>query len=509
MRTINRILLTVPNTGWFGKRRWIAPPLTLGLLAAIVPDRYETSVLDPNRDDLGFDETVALIAASNPDVAAVTCLSLEYAPSLHKLTAAIRAAAPQTVIIVGGVYATTSPELAMRDGTVDFAVLGEGERRFPRLLKVLNGEENDLAALDGLAYRKNGNLIINPIVNFIKNLDEVPFPAYAKVGFADYFSTNNQYAVVANARYQPYAFIMTSRGCPYKCIYCSTHAIDGRKVRWRSAENVLAEIDRLVGEFGVREINFLDDNLVLNRPRFVNILNGLIERDYDLHWKSLNLAVFLLDDQLLELMRESKCYQLILAIESGSQRVLDDVLKKPLKIDKAPAVVAKAKELGFETAADFIIGSPGETWDEIRETFRFADELDVDMVLFHISTPLPSTELYNIARTEGLLPAGFDFGDAVFFGFGRGVINTDEFRAEELHMLRALEWDRINFKTPEKRERFARMAGVTQEELKKWRRNTIRNLGVYFPNAEGSQNEAPVNNGLLDKNGGFAKILNG
>ena len=180
-------------------------------------------------------------------------------------------------------------------------------------------------------------------------------------------------------------------------------------------------------------------------------------------------------------MKESKSYQLILPIESGNQYVLDNILRKPLKINKVMNIVNKAKSLDFEIAADFVIGSPGETWDQIWDSVRFAEEMDVDMVSFHIATPLPKTELYSLALKHNALAKDFSFTNYQGFGFGKGCITTDEFAPQQLHMLRALEWDRINFKNLNKKKRFAKMSGITLAELENWRKNSIRNLGIYFP----------------------------
>ena len=131
--------------------------------------------------------------------------------------------------------------------------------------------------------------------------------------------------------------------------------------------------------------------------------------------------------------------------------------------------------------ADFIIGFPGETWEEIRETFRFAEDCDLDLCMFHIATVLPKTDLYYLAKEQHLLPEDFSFyNDNANFGFCKGNITTDEFTPEELLVLRAYEWDRINFSTPERRKRACRVMEITEEELTEHRRQTRRKLGIHF-----------------------------
>lgn len=481
MKEIRRIMLAVPSCTWFNARAWTLIPYTLALLRAIIPDEYEVEMLDPNLENLTFEQTSKKIRGFQPDLVGISCISHEYSKSAHQLAELVKTIDPAIIVVLGGVYGTTTPELPMKDKNVDFVILGEGEERFPDFLKMLKEGNKDFTGFDGIAYRKREKVIINPIRHFIENLDALPLPAYEKLDYYAYANKSDKFSNVLLPRYYPYAITSSSRGCPFSCIYCSTHAIDGKKTRFKSATRVLEELDWLVNDYGVKEIIFLDDNLNLNRQRFVQILKGLIKKGYDLHWKSINFTTFLLDDELLELMKASKMYQLILPIESGNQYVLDKILHKPLRLEKALEVIKKAKELKLEVAADFIIGSPGETWDQIRETAQFAEQIDVDIVSFHVATPTPRSELYNIARSQGCLEKGFDFSTHQFFGFGRGYITTGEFNPQDLHMFRAFEWDRINFKTQRKKERFAMMTGISMEKLKMWRRATIQNAGVYFP----------------------------
>lgn len=481
MKKIKKIMLAIPNGFWFHIRSFKLIPYTLAILQAVIPDDYEVLLLEPNIDNLSLEAVSDRISKFKPDLVGISGSSLEFAKGVHMLAEAVKKINPETIVVLGGAYPTVTPEYPMEDKNIDFAVLGEGEIRFPKLLEMLNKDDKDFSGFEGLAYRKGDKVVINPIKTFIQDLDALPFPAYEKFNYSSYANKPDRYANTLMPRYYPYAITSGSRGCPFHCIYCHTWAKDGRDVRFKSAERVLEEIDWLVGTHGTRELIFLDDNLIYNRERFIKILKGLIKRDYDLRWKSINLATFLLDDELLELMKESKHYQLILPIESGNEYVLTRILRKPLKLDKARAVIKKAKELKFETCADFIIGIPGETWDQIRDTTNFADEIDVDLVLFHIATPIPKTELYDIARQNNYLPKDFDFRKDKFFGFGRGYITTEQFSPQELHILRAFEWDRINFKTQAKKERYAKMSGITLEELDDWRKNTLRNAGLYFP----------------------------
>jgi anaerobic magnesium-protoporphyrin IX monomethyl ester cyclase len=187
-----------------------------------------------------------------------------------------------------------------------------------------------------------------------------------------------------------------------------------------------------------------------------------------------------LDDKLLDLMKESGCVQITISVESGSQRVLNKIMRKPLKLKIIPGIVKKCKEIGIDVGANFVIGLPGETWEELRQTFRFAEKCNFNLGHFHIATPLPKTDMYEIAKKQNLLPSDFSFFDPNFFGYSRGYITTDEFTPFELMILRAYEWDRINFNTPKKVEKAAEMMRLTINELNYHRKQTRLKCGIHF-----------------------------
>ena len=194
-----------------------------------------------------------------------------------------------------------------------------------------------------------------------------------------------------------------------------------------------------------------------------------------------NVALWHLDDKLLDLMKRAGCTAISPSIESGDPHVLKNIIGKPLQIlEKAPGVVAKCKELGISVAAHFVIGLPEETWEQIRKTFSFAESLDADLVVFHIATPYPKTAMYEYAKAHNLLPDGFSFFSPDFYGTTRGFITTKEFTPFELMVLRSFEWDRINFKTPEKVANIAKMMNFSMEELARHRQLTRQNCGVHY-----------------------------
>ncbi|MBU1912401.1 MAG: B12-binding domain-containing radical SAM protein [Candidatus Omnitrophica bacterium] len=478
-RKIEKILLTQPNYAWFSKRTWQFPPYTLCLLKAVIKDHAKVVVFDPNFKNLSEAETVKFLKKANPDLVGVSSISTEYFNVTRHMIALIRECLPQAVIVLGGVIPTVMTEEAMKDRNVDYWIIGEGELSFPRLVEKLRKGSKDFSDISGLAYWQ-GTMPVISKMEFISDLDKVPFPDYSSIAEAtlrDYGNIKFKYAPGLLVRNYPSAVTITSRGCPYRCIFCAGRTVSGAKVRFRSAENVLKEIHDLYNQ-GIREVIFLDDHFLADRKRAVKIMEGILKNYKDLTWKCVNVTAWLLDEEILKLMYKSGCTYITVSIESGNQDVLNNIIKKPIRLDRIPEKLNFAKSIGFDVIANFVIGFPGETWEQIRDTVRYAEKLNVDIANFHIATPLPQTELMEICLRDKLLPGDYLENISNYSGYGKGLISTKEFTPFELEVLRSFEWDRINFSSVERKKAIARINGITMHELEDWRENTRRNLGV-------------------------------
>ncbi|MCP4129946.1 MAG: radical SAM protein [bacterium] len=475
MKKIKKILLMQPNYSILGKRSWRMMPYNLGILKACLGPEYETAIFDPNFSNMGENEIRQQIRDMEPDVVGITSFSTEYIEEIKYHAALVKKELPNTIVVVGGVLPTVMIEKVVNEPDVDYFVIGEGEHRFPRFLEALNNGGEKISQLDGIAFMNGNESIINYPKYFIQDLDSVPFPDYGPLlNMSEYGNHTIKYAHILIPRQYPFATTISSRGCPYKCIFCAASTVSGVKVRMRSTKNILQEIDWLCNDHGIREIIFVDDHFLHGRKRAREVMQGIIDRKYGITWKCSNVAIFSLNHEIMELMRSSGCYQLTVSIESGDQDVLSKIIKKPVNLKKAVEVISLAKSLGFEIISNFILGLPGETWDQIRRTIAFADELDIDMVNFHIATPMPKTRLMDVCLKEGFITSE----DDALSGYTHGIISTSEFSNMEVQILRAFEWDRINFKTPEKIENIANMEGVTVAEVADWRKRTRKNLGA-------------------------------
>jgi len=391
----------------------------------------------------------------------------QYGEAGHITTSLVKSLDTDILVIMGGVYVTTNAEIVMEDKNVDYAIVGEGEYVIQDLLGYLL-KKNPLPD-KGIYYRFNGNVINTGRADFIQDLDALPLPAYHLIDYRKYSFNASRRSVDSPSSY-PYARIVSSRGCPHRCVFCQAKFISGQKFRSRSAENLLEEIAWLKKTYNVRSLIFDDDNLFANRKRAFKIFQGMIDQDLSMPWKAIATAVFMLDEELICVMRESGCQYICIAIESGCKRVLKEIIGKPVNYDHARKMVKIARKSGIYVAANFIVGFPTETWDEIRQTIRFAEELNVDYVkLFH-AIPLRNTQLWDLCVKEDAFKKSFKQSE---IRWNSGQIETENFSSNDLTILRAYEWDRINFCTSEKREKTAKMMNITEEELVEIRRKTL------------------------------------
>jgi len=479
----------VPNTRWFGKRYWNHIPYVEGLLTAVLRrDGFSVNVIDANDENLSQDDLLVRLSELAPNIVGVSCMSVEYKQTSHACFEITKNFSSEIITIMGGVYPSISKDVAFKDENIDYLVVGEGEERLPNLIRAINSTSG-YQKIDGIMYRENGKVIDNPQNSVgIENLDTLPYPDYSDFDMKKLMNWGEKYTQNFQFRQFPVGIIMTSRGCPYRCTYCAAgkdlNPINDRKnVRGRSPEHVLGEIDYMRHNYGMRELIMVDDSLLIPSERAIGFMKGMVKRreqGSDLIWKSNNLDIRHFTEDILDWMKASGCYQLSFSLESGSKNTLQR-MKRGYSIKKGIQMMKAMRKRGFdEICSNFIVGFPGDTWDDIRETFNFADQLRndglLDYCLFSIATPLPGTELADIAMEGGFLPPDFDPNQ--FYGFGKGLITTEHFTPIELQTLRAYEWDRINFKTDEDKNKTSRMLGITLEELEEWRKETRRETGV-------------------------------
>ncbi|MFZ5774284.1 MAG: B12-binding domain-containing radical SAM protein [Thermodesulfobacteriota bacterium] len=470
MKTYRKILLIIPNFHWDAKENrtiWNIQPFGLCMLASSMGDAYEVSIMDANFYNLSRVEFQRRVRLSAPDLVGISVLTTEYGVTGHIAAQLVKQVNPAIPIILGGVYATTECE-EIADQNIDYIFAGEGELAFREFVDSLNGSPVDLSTCS-LSQNRHGRPLIR--AHAIEDLDALPLPAYHLIDYPAYASTSPRESVDEPRAY-PYGRIMTSRGCPLNCIFCQVNLIMGKTFRKRSPESIIREIDFLRDRYGIKYLVFDDDNLFLDKKRAMELFRMMIDRDYNMGWHPIATAVYALDEEVLTLARQSGLQYVDLAVESGVKRVLKEIINKPVDLDHAKMVVDICRRLGINSAVNFIVGFPGETWDEIRQTLTFASELNADYTKLFIANPLPGTRLHRLAETMGVLTD--NSRDCSWF---MGKIRTDQFTPLDLAILRAYEWDRINFALPEKRRKIASMMNISEGRLDEIRSHTRQRAG--------------------------------
>lgn len=478
-KDIKKVALVYPNQRWFKDdlhTTWNLNPYTLCLLAEMIKNEVEeTLIIDAQFDNLSLEEFSKKIEEFAPDIVGISILTTEYSKIGEICIDLVKDINPNICIVVGGVHVTLMHKDVIQNNKIDFAIRGEGEYVFRDLIKYLNGK-GELPKV-GLVYKNNGEVIIQE-ASIIPDITQLPIPNYSHVDFEKYTLKAPREGVDVPPLL-PYARVQTSRGCPIGCTFCQVEDISGKKLRKRSAENIIEELEYLIKEYGIKSVVFEDDNPFADRRRTKKLLKLMIEKKLNLKWKATGVYLPAMNEEIFKLMAESGCIMLNIAIESGNQRVLKDIIHKPIKLENVYKKIELAHKYGLFIVANFIIGLPGESWDEMRDTFSFAEKTKIDYSKFFIANVFSGTKLYDYAQENGYIDENHSEYD-ISWRFSR--VKSNEWSAEEVSFLRLYEWDRINFSDPEKRKKTAKMMNISIEQLDKIRKDSRQKiLETFYP----------------------------
>jgi radical SAM superfamily enzyme YgiQ (UPF0313 family) len=368
----------------------LTPSLGLGYIAAVLGrNGVAVQILDANADGISPAKLSQYLVQRGwqPKHIGITATSHTISTALA-MAIACKEALPTCAVTLGGVHPTVIPEETITCDAVDFVVRGEGEFSY---LELVTGRK--IEVIEGLSYKRDGRQFHNPSRARIADLDQLPFPAFHLMPVHKYHPTLGTY------RQLPAMGVIGSRGCPFNCTYCASPAFWGRQVRFRSAGNILDEIALLVKDFGIREIQLLDDTFTVAKNRFREFCALLSEADFRITW-SCNSRVDSVDDELLKLMKAAGCHSISYGIESADEEMLERI-KKRISLDQARTAIALTKKHGITCRASFMFGNPGETWKTMQKSVQFALETMPDFVVFNIIRPYPGTEVYEWACEMG------------------------------------------------------------------------------------------------------------
>lgn len=443
-KKVKKVMLFIPPVFTFKQNVDVnpMPPLGLAYLGAVLESRdIEVKIFDclvegwDNRVEMGddiirigtpFSLVEKMIEEYKPDIVGVNSLFTTQRKNAHQICTLAKKVNGSIVTVMGGSHPTVLADLVLKDENVDFAVLGEGEETIIDLVDFIEGKK-DISSLDGIGYREKDEIKIIPKTRFIEDLDKLPFPARHLLNMEKYFGLKASHGTRKKKRFSP---IVTSRGCPASCTFCSAHKAWGKRFRYRSAENVIAEMKHIKDQYGIEEIMFEDDNVTLNVKRAGKLFDLMVEEKLNLVWDTPNgIAAWTLNEELIRKMKKSGCYKLNFPIETGNQYVMDNIIKKPVNLDKVKPLVSYARKIGLDLTLFFVIGMPGETEDQIWDSFRLSKEMDVYFPHISIATPYPGSELYDLCVEEKYLGDDFSLDDLFIRSF---CISTENWDGEKL-----------------------------------------------------------------------------
>ncbi len=380
-------------------------PISLALLGAVAERKgHRVRILDIALEKDPLEALRKALAAEQYHVAGISCMSVEFLGGVE-VAGEIRRLSPRTFIIFGGQHPTIMPEQVMRLDCADAICLGEGEDAWSDFLDRMSSAE----ALDGVAglwFRRQGATVRNLPRKGYVDVDAVPMPAYHLLDVERYFDIDFVRFPTADQRAIQ---IFTSRGCPYRCIYC--HDLFGKKFRGRKPELIWEEIRFLHDTYGIREFMVEDDIFNMDLDRAKRICDLVISSGLRLGFQFGNgVRLERFDEELMQKLAQAGTHHMAIAIESANERI-QKMIKKHLKLNRLNEVLGWAHKYKIETLGFFMIGFPGETVAEINQTIKYACDSHFDEALFSIATPYAGTELNDLVRASGSYEGGNDIHD--------------------------------------------------------------------------------------------------
>ncbi len=377
----------------------VATPIGIASLAAYLREHsafsHDIRLIDMALDHLTVDQVVERVGRFHPDLIGLGVRTVE-AATMHALARKLKKTLPEVPIVAGGPHPTAIPQAVLSDRAIDCAVIGEGEVTFTELVdRVARGQT--WKGLAGCAWRDEDTVRLGPPRPLVEDLDSLPFPAWDLLDLRAYSDPKRAPAGLPRfGRY--YSTLMTTRGCPYRCIYC--HNIFGKRLRTKSPDRVLEEILWMNDTFGIDDFHIWDDCFNLHKDRAIRIFKAIKESGRDLHFSFPNaLRMDLIDPALITALEEGGTYLTCVAIETATPR-LQKLIRKHLNLDKARKSIDLLARSRILTHGYFMLGFPSETLAEMEATVRFAIDSKLDSAFFFRVLPLPGTELHRMVRGQ-------------------------------------------------------------------------------------------------------------
>jgi len=419
----------------------VTPPLGLGYLGAVAKQAgHKVKIIDALAEgyktitptDFGFSLrglTYQEILNQIPQKTDLIGISNHFSfafPIVKKLAKQIKIKTGSSIVL-GGAHPSATVTETLKFDFIDYVVISEGEESLLEICKKVAGRIN-LKGVDGVGYKENGKIKINPKTKFIKDIDSIPFPARELLPMEKYFEAHEAHGPSS----ERWTSIISSRGCPFKCSFC-TPSLWNYYWRGRSAKNIVDEMEYCIDKYKIREFLFEDENMTLHKKRTIEICNEIISRGLDIKWQAANgIRASTTDYEMLKKMKESGCEHIAVAPESGSIQVLNEIIHKQQSLEEVKTAVKNAHKLKIKTAAYFMFGLPSEKKEDVKKSIAFARELakiGLDEVCIGLFIPLPGAELYDKLRENGKITQ--DYSNLLSIGDHSKSVSWSEYISDK------------------------------------------------------------------------------
>lgn len=428
----------------------VFPPIAMASVAAVLEKTQDVSIIDSPTEGwnnlLEMDETKYRVGLSNetiaqrlsdwnPNVVIIEIPFSGWSITAFEVASIVKKVNIDITVILFGLHPSSRPEDCLKNRAVDFVVIGEPEVTISELIEALEKKKTDYEEINGLGFKKDGKTVLTSKRSYIENLDALPRPARHLLPMKVYTQAVKQNPLRGEIN-KPYTIVITSRGCPYNCVFCTHSIVWGKKWRPRSPKNVVDEVEHVIKTYGIKQIDFADDNMTFDVQRMEQICDLIIEKGLRFEWFTPNgIRADTLNEVLLLKMKKSGCKKIRVAPESGVQRVVNKIANKNLDLKKVEEAIVTAKKVGIKVGVFFVMGLIGETKADIEETIRYAYKLrslGAESFVFSIAMPLYGTKFFEQAKAGGYIKEGFcDYALAAT----EPLVETPEFTAAELSEL--------------------------------------------------------------------------
>jgi radical SAM superfamily enzyme YgiQ (UPF0313 family) len=402
---------------------WTAvwPPLSLALVAAALEkEGFETKLDDCIVEGVSFTDLEKRFNQFKPELVVINTATSSITSDL-KVARAAKKLDKRCQTVAFGIHVTALPEDSLQiEKELDCVVRGEPEMAVKELALAIDRKKS-MKRVKGISYRQGKQIIHNPERSPLENLDELPFPAWQHLRKENYLMPFKN---------RPFFLIATGRGCPHGCRFCADRTFYGKRLRLRSPKKIADELEWAGEQFGVKDFLFWSESFTINSQFASQVAEEIIRRRLDIQWVC-NSRVDNVDLPLLEKFVQAGCWMIGYGIESGNQSILETMSKRTT-LDQARKAVADAHKAGLEVTGHCVIGYPGETEVTVRETVKFAKDLDLDFAQFYCAVPFPGSDLFSSKTQDYRLTTE----DWFFFEQNFSVIDTPQLKAKKVMDLR-------------------------------------------------------------------------